>query len=76
MRSVDATTGAFYLEMISFRIAPGRMRARDDAVWRQRARVLQYALAFLWPLCGLLFLARTNLIQVSTTAANAKCCCC
>ena len=31
-----------------------------DAVWRRCARASVYALAFLWPLCGLLFLARNE----------------
>jgi len=97
MRSADATTGAFYLEMISFRIASWHRTLRARCCrHHHRRRCCRMAAAatttttrqtgnavvrvstrsFLWPLCGLLFLARTNLTQVRTTAANAKCCCC
>lgn len=46
--------------MISFSNRVNLSRVRADAVWRLCARASVYALAFLWPLCGLLFLARNE----------------
>ena len=46
--------------MLSFSSLVNLSCVRADALWRLCARASVYALAFLWPLCGLLFLARNE----------------